>query len=176
MPYRDPEKRRAYGRAWMKRNAQKAREAMRRWRQRHPEAHNAESRAFYARHKSRLASRIAEYHRKNPEVVRTKWQRYRGRRLRAPGTFTTEEWTALVAQYAGRCAYCGEEAELIVEHRIPLSRGGTNWIENIVPACRKCNARKHRMTESEFRARLGREAGMRPAATPSDPRAAFTPE
>ena len=30
MPYSDPERRRAYGREWMRRNAEKAREAMRR--------------------------------------------------------------------------------------------------------------------------------------------------
>jgi 5-methylcytosine-specific restriction endonuclease McrA len=40
---------------------------------------------------------------------------------------------------------------------VPLARGGTNWIENILPACRVCNARKHLLTEDEFRARLAAE-------------------
>jgi hypothetical protein len=48
MPYADPEKRRAYGREWMKRNPEKARAGMRRWRQRHPEIHAARTRARYA--------------------------------------------------------------------------------------------------------------------------------
>ena len=49
------------------------------------------------------------------------------------------------------------------DHRVPLDRGGMNWIENILPACRVCNARKHLMTEDEFRARLATEraAGQR---------------
>ena len=66
MPYSDPEKRRAYGREWMKRNADKARGAMRRWRERHPDAHRAENAAYYARHAERLKRRIEGYHRANP--------------------------------------------------------------------------------------------------------------
>lgn len=46
---------------------------------------------------------------------------------------------------------------LQVDHRIPLALGGTNTIENILPACPRCNARKHLMTEAEFRARLAQE-------------------
>jgi len=32
---------------------------------------------------------------------------------------------------------------LTVEHIIPLSKGGTNYIDNIVPACRFCNLSKN---------------------------------
>ena len=42
-------------------------------------------------------------------------------------------------------------------HRIPLARGGSNSIENIIPACSSCNRRKHMLTELEFRARLAAE-------------------
>jgi len=44
-----------------------------------------------------------------------------------------------------------------VDHRIPLARGGDNTIANILPACGRCNRRKHLMTEEEFRARLAAE-------------------
>ncbi|HEY8807173.1 MAG TPA: HNH endonuclease, partial [Candidatus Limnocylindria bacterium] len=37
------------------------------------------------------------------------------------------------------------------DHRAPLSRGGRNTIENILPACRSCNRRKRTKTEDEFR-------------------------
>lgn len=49
MPYKDPEERRAYGREWIRNNAEKAREAMRRWRKNHPDEHAAQSRERYAR-------------------------------------------------------------------------------------------------------------------------------
>jgi 5-methylcytosine-specific restriction endonuclease McrA len=74
------------------------------------------------------------------------------RRVAAAGTsFTTEEWLAVVAQYDGRCAYCGEKAPLEIEHKIPLSRGGTNSIDNIVPSYERCNRRKRAKTDAEFR-------------------------
>jgi len=41
------------------------------------------------------------------------------------------------------CAYCGAgEPELDWEHIIPQSRGGPNVIDNMVLACRSCNASK----------------------------------
>ncbi len=38
-----------------------------------------------------------------------------------------------------------------LEHKIPLSRGGTNICENLDIACRYCNGSKHNRTEEEYR-------------------------
>jgi len=157
MAHKDPERRREYGREWMKRNPEKAREAMRRRRVAHPDEHNEESRLYYARNRDARLAQSAEYHRQHPEIGRARWQNYRARKLAAEGSFTPTEWLALVERYDGRCAYCGRRGPLEADHRIPLGRGGTNRIENILPACRSCNGRKHRMTEEEFRARLAAE-------------------
>jgi 5-methylcytosine-specific restriction endonuclease McrA len=40
-----------------------------------------------------------------------------------------------------RCQYCGAPAENI-DHVVPRSRGGVHAWENVVAACRRCNARK----------------------------------
>jgi 5-methylcytosine-specific restriction endonuclease McrA len=40
-----------------------------------------------------------------------------------------------------RCQYCDEPAENI-DHVIPRSRGGAHTWDNVVAACRPCNARK----------------------------------
>lgn len=43
------------------------------------------------------------------------------------------------------CAYCGThfaEADLTVEHILPVSRGGRHEWTNVVTACRSCNTRK----------------------------------
>lgn len=161
MPYSDPEKRRAYGREWMQRNPDKARAGMQRWRAAHPDQHRAEGRARYARHRERLKAQIRAYHRTHPDVVRAKLQKHRALRKGAEGFFTAAEWRELVTLYEHACAYCGAIGPLEQDHCVPLDRGGTNWIENILPACRVCNARKHLMTEEEFRARLAAEAAQR---------------
>jgi 5-methylcytosine-specific restriction endonuclease McrA len=80
------------------------------------------------------------------------------RRAAAAGThFTFEEWEALLKAHDGRCAYCGSTGRIEADHRVPLCRGGSNEISNIIPACRPCNRRKHRKTELEFRALLAAE-------------------
>jgi len=130
---------------------------MRRWRQRHPEKHNAQGRDYYARHKQSLASYFATYIRTHRELRQAIRARRRSRELAAEGNHTTEQWLALLRTYGHRCAYCDAAGPLEPDHRIPLARGGTNYIENIVPACRRCNTRKRLLTEDEFRARLATE-------------------
>jgi 5-methylcytosine-specific restriction endonuclease McrA len=159
VPYKNPEDQRRYAREWLKRNPQKARDAVRRWRIAHPAAHAAKNRLYYARHKDARNAHNALYFREHPEVVLAKWQNYRARKRDAEGSFTAAEWLTLVATYQGCCAYCGEAGPLEADHRVPLARGGSNRIENILPACRRCNARKHLLTEAEFRARLATERG-----------------
>jgi 5-methylcytosine-specific restriction endonuclease McrA len=158
VPYRDRERRRAYGRAWMKRNAERAREAMRRWRSSHRLADRANKREYYARNAERVKAAVVAYRRANPEIVRVVRTLRRARELGAAGSHTNAEWLALVARYGGRRGYCGAVGPLEPDHRVPLSRGGSNDIENIIPACRRCNTRKRTLTEDEFRARLAAEA------------------
>ncbi len=164
MPYKDPERRREYGREWIKRNPDKAREAMRKWREAHPDAHRAEGRAYYARDPERRKQQINASPNRNA-VRRTMHQRRRARSIQAPGSHTAKEWTALVAAYGGKCAYCKAIAPLHEDHRVPLSRGGSNSIDNILPACARCNLRKASRTEVEFRAFLAAERRRKPSYT-----------
>ena len=146
----------------MRRNPERAREAMRRWRQRHPSKHAAEVRLFYSRHRDALRMAFAAYRKANPDVYRAALHRRRARLAGAAGSYAVAEWLALVAAFEGRCAYCGRSMPLTVDHRVPIARGGTNDIGNILPACGPCNLRKHTLTEAEFRVRLAR--GREPAA------------
>lgn len=60
-----------------------------------------------------------------------------------------------------KCQYCGSAAEN-VDHVIPRSRGGGHTWDNVVAACRACNARKEN--------RLPHEAGLRLRTKPVPPR------
>src|SRR5258705_4930013 len=140
----------------MKRNPEKARAGMRRWRQQHPDLHAAQTRARYARDPKRFQERT-DASPNRPAVRRAMHQRRRARLVDAGPSFTAAEWTALVAAHEGRCAYCGKVRPLTADHRVPLERGGKGAITNILPACAPCNLRQHLMTEEEFRARLAAE-------------------
>jgi len=62
-------------------------------------------------------------------------------------TLTSQEWIDILKEYKFRCAYCGCEFDLFNkptrDHVIPISKGGHNTKENIVPACQSCNSKKH---------------------------------
>jgi HNH endonuclease len=77
------------------------------------------------------------------------------------GSHTEAEWLQLVEDWGWRCFYCAKpvcansldkEAELSKDHLVPTSRGGVDFIWNIVPACIACNRLKTDMTVDEFRA------------------------
>jgi 5-methylcytosine-specific restriction endonuclease McrA len=51
------------------------------------------------------------------------------------------------------CQYCGHPAQN-VDHVIPRSRGGGHTWENVVAACRPCNARKENRAPSDVGMRL----------------------
>ena len=53
-----------------------------------------------------------------------------------------DQWSALVAAWGG-CAYCGAvDRPLQRDCVMALSRGGRYTLDNVVPACRSCNASK----------------------------------
>ena len=66
----------------------------------------------------------------------------RRRFLAADNDLTAAEWSAIRDAW-GCCAYCGDAtAPLQKDCVLPLSRGGRYTVENVVPACRSCNASK----------------------------------
>ena len=153
----------ATNKAWYERN----RERMRAYDRRHRLANldriraddRERSRARYAADPAAWQRYLKEWRLENPEkshaYVRAATIK---RRLAAGGkSFSAAEWLQLLAHHGGACAYCGSKVLIEIDHRIPLIRGGSNTIENILPACRNCNRRKNRKTEEEFRELLQRE-------------------
>ncbi len=110
----------------------RARDRLRSWRKRNPSKNVAYTKA---------------YKKRNPEKAR-KWghARYiRKKGWRPAGSHTIAQWLARVAFYGWRCVYCGlklSQKTLTKDHRIPLSKGGTEFASNLVPACRSCNSSK----------------------------------
>jgi len=58
-------------------------------------------------------------------------------------SFTLEEWNTLLEKYNHICLSCRRIGmKLTADHVIPISKGGTNTIDNIQPLCRSCNSKK----------------------------------
>lgn len=68
-------------------------------------------------------------------------------------THTLEQWLAK-RDAIGCCVYCGASGPLTKDHATPVTRGGSNGIANVVPACHPCNASKGNLTAAEYLRRL----------------------
>jgi 5-methylcytosine-specific restriction endonuclease McrA len=77
------------------------------------------------------------------QTRRARAARRRSRRVAAADNdLTLDEWEALLEAW-GACAYCGADGVGLQKDCVqPISRGGRYTFENVVPACRSCNASK----------------------------------
>jgi 5-methylcytosine-specific restriction endonuclease McrA len=93
--------------------------------------------AFHARN-------LRKWRHENPSKAAAQRNRNRAMRLECEGHYTAAEFKALCEEYGNVCLRCGDKgAPLTPDHVIPLSLGGSNWITNIQPLCRRCNSRKN---------------------------------
>ena len=74
---------------------------------------------------------------------RARAARRRTKRVAASGSdLTQDQWFRILEAWAC-CAYCGAEGAALQKDCVsPISRGGRYTLENVVPACRSCNASK----------------------------------
>lgn len=98
--------------------------------------------AYYQANADKMRAAAREWSRANPELRRAKGAARRAREAGAEGSHTVAEWLQVCRYYGDRCAYCDRSVPLERDHVTPLSLGGSDYIANIVPACRPCNASK----------------------------------
>lgn len=84
--------------------------------------------------------------RQNPELSARRTMRYYARKHGAEGSHSAADWRALREWFGNCCLGCGATKKLEADHVIPLDCGGSDYISNIQPLCRSCNASKGTQT------------------------------
>lgn len=105
-------------------------------------------------HRENQREASQRYNKSHPEHGVRHAQIRRARKRVLPATLTHEDWETILREWNYACAYCGKawfevDGVLQQDHVIPLSKGGGYVYENIVPACGKCNGKKHNKTPEQ---------------------------
>lgn len=119
-------------------------------------------RRYYRESRAKDPERYRAYYAKwladpaNHQIVSLNKHKRRVRERQNPGSvgISVRDWMKLVRRYHSCCAYCGKFVERpVIEHVIPLARGGRHAIGNVLPACPECNSSKHASFIMEWRKR-----------------------
>jgi len=119
-----------YSRQWVERNKERS------------QHYRAEYRATN-REKYKQYFRL--HHMAHPEKQRARNQKRKAILRNIKGSFTGEELKSLFARQKGKCAVCkmSIKQKYHIDHVVPISRGGDNYICNIQLLCPSCNLSKH---------------------------------
>ena len=102
---------------------------------------------YYSKNKDIIIQNQKKYKKENKYEIAKYSRQYKQKRRaiehNLPFTLTTHQWENAKAYFNKTCAYCGEELNLEQDHFIPLIKRGGYTKENIIPACRGCNASKY---------------------------------
>lgn len=135
---------------------QKHKEKLKQYRLKNKEKLKKMKEQYYQKNKKYIKIKTKEWKINNKEKVRFYAKKRRSAKRGSVGFHTIEEWNQKKIEYKNKCAYCGiEEKDLnkkfedprwhkfTEDHVIPITKGGTDYINNIVPACQACNSSKH---------------------------------
>lgn len=106
-------------------------------------------------------TRVKAWMKANPLKKQQQTQLRRARKASAVGRFSPSDIVALLLGQGGLC-HCGCDIRnnYTIDHKTPLSRGGTNWPWNLQLLCRPCNSSKGAKTMDEWLEARGVSPGM----------------
>lgn len=107
-------------------------------------------------YQARQRERLAKWNAENPGAKRAADNRRRALERGADGEFSKEDVLLLQLSQGYMCIYCGKSTreKYHVDHVHPLSRGGSNWPDNLQILCPRCNLQKNDKTHEEFLAAI----------------------
>jgi 5-methylcytosine-specific restriction endonuclease McrA len=121
-----------------------------------PEKYRERRRQYGARNPEKCRDGLARWQKANRERVIALNHAYRAAKRSAEGRFTADDLEHIKKQQGGKCAACRRRRKLTVDHIVPLTRGGSNWPNNLQLLCRSCNSAKNNKDPIAFMQARGR--------------------
>lgn len=148
---------------WAKNNPEKVAVISKRYRENNKDLVIAWRNQYLAKNKIKIKQRESDYRKNNREKIlaaQKSWRlqnpeaykiynNLRRARLAQNSTFKVDR-KEIKTLLAKSCAYCNEQSTEI-DHIIPLLRGGSHSIGNLIGACKSCNNSKGPKTIMEWR-------------------------
>lgn len=109
---------------------------------------------YYYRTQPRRLETAKAWREANRDIRVAQHNNRRARKFGNPGYVEVSglEWRRALNRARGECRYCGQlVAKLVMDHVIPLARGGRHAPSNVTPACVACNSSKSDLFVSEWR-------------------------
>lgn len=121
----------------------------------------ARKRAYAQRNPERVKAARRAYWERNPEKWLGYTRRRRAAKLQAEGSHTDQDVLDLAVAQGFTCVYCSAPLAkgCHIDHKTPLSRGGSDYPSNLQILCGPCNLKKNARTDEEYRAILEAERG-----------------
>jgi len=156
---------------WRANNKERQSELEKRWREENYKQILARSRQYHKEHREERIAYSKRWREEHPEYLakNRQWKaehpetrsiyrhNYDARIKGNGGAHTLEELNMLFVSQNYLCYYCNKpffdntlNAEYHIDHKIPVSKGGTNNIDNIAISCPSCNLSKYNKTADQF--------------------------
>jgi 5-methylcytosine-specific restriction endonuclease McrA len=112
----------------------------------------AKRREYRQRNRKKIAAYNDAWARANRDKRALNERKRKARKVINGGSHTWDDIEALFIKQRALCAGCGEsiEKKFHVDHKRPLSRGGSNGPRNLQLLCQPCNNQKHAKTMKEW--------------------------
>ncbi len=107
------------------------------------------ARDYYSSNKTKVRQRNAQYKRGRPAKRRV-WEARRRASKRNNGVYVVLD-REVVALLSTPCFLCNSKENITIDHVIPICRGGTHSIGNLLSLCQSCNSKKGSKFLSEIR-------------------------
>ena len=111
------------------------------------------AKSYYYRTQPRRLETAKQWRESNRDLRVAQHNNRRARKFGNPGYVgvSGREWRMALGRAGGKCSYCCRPGKLVMDHVVPLARGGRHAPGNVTPACVSCNSSKSDLFVSEWR-------------------------